>query len=216
MQPGDREPLFHENLGKPIKFLGVFDTVVGPMDDELYRNIYFRDSVVASGVESVVHLMSLHEMRKEFVLQRFHRGSEGNSSALVREIWVPGVHSDIGGGYEENFISNICLLTMSEMLSQYADIALDPSGYRGILQQIQAKIGAYRIVVNKEPSIPNKESRKGDVHKGDELHPLHRYLVDKHIVWKHSTNTEKYYDEYADIGYKIDKKIAKHFEKWID
>nr|WP_281035050.1 DUF2235 domain-containing protein [Mesorhizobium waimense] len=215
---GEKRPVFHQLKANemPIKFMGLFDTVVGPKDNELYLDLKFRDLVPASGVQAIVHLMSMHDMREEFILQRFQLGTNGGiSGQKVREIWVPGVHSDVGGGYEENFVSNVCLLSMSDMLAKYGGVALDRSGYQRVVSQIKAKRRENRIVVNPEPFVPQKKSRSHMVHVGDEFHPLHLYLLKKFVVWKHSSNTERYRDDFENLKYVTDADLRETFRAWI-
>jgi len=95
----------HVPEGKPITFLGLFDTVAGEHDDLLSKRIALRDRDPPKGVEHVVHLLSMHDVRKDFNLLPFDRPRV--SPKTLREIWMPGVHSDVGGGYRDDFIANV-------------------------------------------------------------------------------------------------------------
>jgi uncharacterized short protein YbdD (DUF466 family) len=74
-----------------IKFIGLYDTVVsywGPSDLHL-------DSL--SNAERVVQLAAAEEHRKHFPLTNIvSAGTKG------LQIFLPGAHSDVGGGYNEN------------------------------------------------------------------------------------------------------------------
>lgn len=84
-----------------IKFLGVFDTVESaPFND--------YNVTVLSGTERALHLCAVNECRYFFPLTGFFEDSRdmedtksetGNS--VWKEIFVPGVHADVGGGYLE-------------------------------------------------------------------------------------------------------------------
>lgn len=124
--------VFHSKEHLKIQFLGLFDTVIGAVDDEFCKNMNFRDQHAASLVRNVFHIMSMHDVRKEFELKRFV--PRIRSHVNLREMWMPGVHSDIGGGYEEDFISNVSLLTMAEMLRKYANISLDRGSYDEVVK----------------------------------------------------------------------------------
>lgn len=87
------------NIEFRIRFLGIFDTV-------LSRGVYpFEESDVedfplnVKNAEYVFHITAMDEYRENFSLTRIGTDVDG------MEIALPGVHSDIGGGYRDN-ISN--------------------------------------------------------------------------------------------------------------
>lgn len=82
-----------ESVPLHFRFLGVFDTVesVGLPAHDLSD----MRMMVPKQVERCVHLVSGHELRAAFPLTLV-RGAP----AFYDEIVLPGVHSDIGGGYE--------------------------------------------------------------------------------------------------------------------
>jgi uncharacterized protein (DUF2235 family) len=205
-------PVFHNGHEVKIKFLGTFDTVVGPYDGSLSSNLEFRDEYPASAVENVVHLMSMHDVREIFELKRFNPriGQETN----IREIWMPGVHSDVGGGYVENFLSNISLLTMAEFMRQYGDVALDQVVYNDTVANIRSKIASDLLTVNREQIIGPSSSRQDDINQYDQIHPIHYYLKDRMIFWKGGSDRIKYQDKYKiNIG-KTDKKLVDLLSQW--
>lgn len=84
-----------------IKFLGVFDTV-----ESKPFNTY--DLSLSHHVENAFHICAINESRFFFPLTGFFEGSKAmqdqqseSHSAVWKEIFVPGAHADIGGGYLE-------------------------------------------------------------------------------------------------------------------
>ena len=146
-----------DTKGKLIKFLGVFDTVAGPRDRNIIEYVDLRDLFPASGVQHVVHLLSMHDVRQDFVLKRFE--IRPNGPKVLREIWMPGVHSDVGGGYAEDLISSISLVTMAGMLQKLGGIALDEAAREKVQAGIKTKIRDGRLVINAEPSVRLKLTR---------------------------------------------------------
>jgi hypothetical protein len=57
-------------------------------------------------VEKAVHLVAIDDFRSPF------RPTLFNEDPRVTEIWCPGVHSDIGGGYYHDGLSDIALKVM--------------------------------------------------------------------------------------------------------
>jgi uncharacterized protein (DUF2235 family) len=208
-------PVFHRPAVQPIKLLGVFDTVAGPLDNRIMKNIELRDLYPASGVQHVVHLLSMHEIRQEFSLKRFER-REGRST--IREMWLPGVHSDVGGGYVDNLISNISLLTMADLLQSLGKVALQKDAYKKTRSEVKESILKKRLVVNAEPLVGLKEKR--DIRSDDEIHPLHFYLLGKNVIWKNDQSVVPYENR---IGRSLDefshdnwfKRLDRRFKQWV-
>jgi pimeloyl-ACP methyl ester carboxylesterase len=105
--------MFASKLAHNIKFLGVFDTVAatrGSLDlnPDTYpvSGIVFENGTLGSHIEKAVHLLSLDEKRILFQPTLF------NHDSRVVEIWFAGVHSDIGGSYWFDGLSDITLQYM--------------------------------------------------------------------------------------------------------
>jgi uncharacterized protein (DUF2235 family) len=206
--------ILHVPKDKPISFLGLFDTVVGPADNFLSKNFGLRDLHPASGVKHAVHLMSMHDARQDFGLVRLQRGPI--IPETLREIWVPGVHSDVGGGYQDDMISNVALLTMCEMLETYAEVAIDQSAHEETANRVRAQIKLNRIVVNPEPQVRMRKSRSEMIKTGDEVHPLHWFLINKKIYWKHTSIMELYKDRLNQSEDTSDTRLRNRFATWVD
>lgn len=91
-----------------IRFVGVFDSVaaiVNPVAGDLLahndRNRPVKLYLDSDKVGQAVHLTAAHEHRKNFALNSL-RNRDGSLPTNFREIVLPGVHSDIGGGYGDS------------------------------------------------------------------------------------------------------------------
>jgi hypothetical protein len=92
-----------------IRFVGLYDTVascgIGDNYFEHGTRILKLDHLKHPAVKNVVHLASADEHRANFSLT-----SIASAGGKGKEIFLPGVHSDIGGGYAEhspeNFVIN--------------------------------------------------------------------------------------------------------------
>lgn len=80
-----------------VEMLGVWDTVNSTGEDDL------GEKAVPDNVRHAYHAMSIDEKRKDFELVRWNEGTRGE------EVWFPGVHSDVGGGYKERTLSDVAL-----------------------------------------------------------------------------------------------------------
>lgn len=118
----DHEP----TRGIKVAFLGVFETVeaFGLPVEELRRPIgvlffplKFDNRLCAASVQRASHALAVDEERQTFAPVRFDQSSR--KWQRIRELWFPGVHSDIGGGYPDDHNSVAPLLWMKrEMTDQ--------------------------------------------------------------------------------------------------
>src|SRR6478609_2757905 len=111
---------FHEG-GQPVKirFLGVWDTVgaLGIPEDMALLNLLdklqdhsFHDTMLGTHIQVARHAVALEEMRATFqpTLWSVQAGQD------AKQVWFPGVHSDVGGGYRETGLSDGALAWMVE------------------------------------------------------------------------------------------------------
>jgi hypothetical protein len=156
----------------PIRFLGVWDTVgaLGVHDDlallNLLDNLHdytFHDTKLSASIHTARHAVALDEMRASFqpTLWTAEPGQD------ARQVWFPGVHSDVGGGYRETGLSDGALLWMIQeaqlcgvefrtaMLRQIAPNSLD------VLHDSCS--GAFKLLPTQPRSVPQL-SRSKDIH----------------------------------------------------
>jgi uncharacterized protein (DUF2235 family) len=100
----------------PIRFIGVWDTV-GALGIPLRglrgltrRKHVFHDTEVSKTVQSARHALAIDEHRAPFEPTLWMEKPKPNQT--VEQVWFPGVHSDVGGGYAEPELSDIALQWM--------------------------------------------------------------------------------------------------------
>jgi uncharacterized protein (DUF2235 family) len=81
-----------------VGFVGLFDTVGSFYVPGNSENFDFNLHLSAQSADQVVHLTAFHEIRKNFPLTRIE-GLGGLPVNFIEKA-MPGVHSDVGGGYE--------------------------------------------------------------------------------------------------------------------
>jgi hypothetical protein len=94
-------------------FVGLFDTVSshGTDHDDVSDLGLSLDSNL-SRIDKVVHLVASDEHRKNFSLTSI--ASAGEQKGIT--IFMPGVHSDIGGGYADNYSEDLTLWKTTNIL----------------------------------------------------------------------------------------------------
>ncbi len=140
-----------------IEFIGVWDTVDAyglPIDelaylwDKLIYPIYFPDFILSSKVKKGCHALSVDDERKTFHPVLWDERKEATSNRL-EQVWFPGVHSDVGGGYPEY---TLALITLDWMIN---------------------KVEAKSTDVDKE-GLHLIEQRREEIHKHSDWHgPQH-------------------------------------------
>ncbi|MGR8942366.1 MAG: DUF2235 domain-containing protein [Gammaproteobacteria bacterium] len=157
---------FHQKEGQkdqpaPIHFIGVWDTVgaLGIPDDLEIFNLFdiedkwrFHNTELGDHVKTARHAMALDEIRSSFTVTRWDKKPDKHKTDLL-ELWFPGVHSDVGGGYADSSLSNGALLWMMEESGKVglgfrdgieATIQANPFGtlhnsYKGIFSKLRSR-----------------------------------------------------------------------------
>jgi uncharacterized protein (DUF2235 family) len=114
-----------------IKFIGVWDTV-GALGNPLYmksllsKRNQFHDTDLSTRVDNAYHALAVDEKRKNFEATLWHQQANAGKQVL-EQVWFPGVHSDVGGGYpeSEDGLSDIALQWMLEK-AESCNLNFDP------------------------------------------------------------------------------------------
>ena len=109
--------VLEENGELEIAFLGVFDTVaamngIHRKGEKISSDVVFEHGTVDERVRRAVHILSLDEDRIAFEPTQMNRDTA--EPKRITEIWFPGVHSDIGGGYWHDGLGDVSLRFMIE------------------------------------------------------------------------------------------------------
>lgn len=177
----------------PIHFMGVWDTV-GALGVPLpwYRianmNRYkFHDVKLSSFVKHAYHALAIDEKRSLFSPTLWERSktvleTEDHPQKLEQR-WFAGVHSNVGGGYADCYLSNICLKWL-----------MDKAAEAG-------------LCYNEPPHIKENECDKGELRnsyspfywfwppkwrKIDVKDPLTNQTVDPSVLDRYKDKTRKY------------------------
>jgi hypothetical protein len=118
-----------------IKFLGVFDTVgalgipLGWAGNWFNRGNRFHDTKLGSAIDFAFHAISIDEHRGPFVPALWAE-PDHNNNLCVEQVWFPGVHSDVGGGFkiedgnDIDAISEISLYWMVSRLQAWTKLVI--------------------------------------------------------------------------------------------
>ena len=100
---------------REVSFLGVYDTVaamngVHRRGDAISSDVLFENGALNERVRRAVHLVALDEERVAFTPTLINRDRDRGDRIL--EVWMPGIHSDVGGGYWMDGLADLSLSLM--------------------------------------------------------------------------------------------------------
>lgn len=129
-KPSVRDPAYKSELarrkmtilGVPIKIVGVFDTVgalgvpkVGwltrlGLQSEAMKELRFYDTSLSNCIEFAFQALALDERRFAFQPTLWEKFDD--NPTVLRQVWFPGAHSNVGGGYDDQQMATITLAWM--------------------------------------------------------------------------------------------------------
>jgi uncharacterized protein (DUF2235 family) len=107
---------------REIQFLGVWDTVgaLGVPPWLLFRANFvnrrhqFHDTRLSSIVKHAYHALAVDEQRRTFAPALWEEEADRPFEGIVAQVWFPGVHSDVGGGYADRALGDVSMCWMLE------------------------------------------------------------------------------------------------------
>ena len=166
----------HED-GRPVNdvhFIGVWDTVGAYGIPFVYSNAYnryrfkFHDTALGDHIERAYHALAIDERRGPFKPTLWQEG-KASERQVVEQLWFPGVHSNIGGGYIDHGLSDraflwMCLKARDAGLgfkADYMNLRVNPD-YHGELRN--SRVGFYRLLSVRARAIGKKNAAGEAIH----------------------------------------------------
>lgn len=151
----------HRPQPAEVTFLGVFDTVISlgfrMAADFEERDVptvgpkfeFYVDRMPPQSVERARQALAIDERRWDFRPQVWHGPAAGKQPDSLTQVWFPGVHSNVGGGYPRDALSHTSLIWLLNE-AHVAGLELDCSHLGDTSIDRQNKLydtdsGAYRI-----------------------------------------------------------------------
>lgn len=113
-----------------ISCIGVWDTVgaLGIPVERLKwmnRNKYgFHDTALGAGVQCALHAIAIDEQRGPFAPTLWETPLAGENQ-IIEQVWFPGVHSNIGGSYDDAGLSDLSLDWMIRRVREHTSLAFN-------------------------------------------------------------------------------------------
>jgi Uncharacterized alpha/beta hydrolase domain (DUF2235) len=179
------------HLDASVSFLGLFDTVAGTAWDrlELFSKVRIPKTTLPECVEQCAHILAIDDERPSFEPIVLSGLADQPTTQKLTQIWMPGVHSDIGGSSDGLFLGGLSLLTMLEIFESWCpEVELDTSEIDSIVDELH---DLRKIVITDEgwTRVLGKGQRSIRNGSYDLLHPLYVYLQDQTIFIKNVQRT---------------------------
>ncbi len=158
-----------------IKCIGVWDTVGAlgiPLRGMRYVNklmgLEFHDVKLSSYVDHAYQALAIDEKRAPFVPSIWMQQPHAVNQKL-EQVWFAGVHTNVGGGYEDSGLSGITFMWMKEK-AQGAELAFDEDYVRENIapkwdgELRDSKTGLYKLAPDYHRPIGLCENAAEKVH----------------------------------------------------
>ncbi len=125
-----------------ISCVGVWDTVgaFGVPGTKLCSSTYaFHDTSLGSSIRHAFQALAMDERRGNFQPAIWVRSDQDQ---VLEQVWFPGVHSDIGGGYLQHGFSDASMLWMLGRLNRYALLDLNTRCLKDAIYRNAAEVYA--------------------------------------------------------------------------
>lgn len=197
-----------------IHFMGMWDTVgaygipalgprwLGPVTKRLNRHWQFHDTNLSTRVDGAFHALAIDEQRAAFEPALWNQ-QPGATGQTLKQVWFTGVHTEVGGGYHDTFLSDIALLWIAERAHEYG-LAFVPGAFSADGPAEMTPGDSIRFKVDPQPMTKPHSSRTKMYRI---FKPLYRAIGTAAVEKGHpdgceylSTTAKQYYD--GETGYR--------------
>jgi len=105
------------SLGIPSLGLPIIGNWISGIE---HRKYSFHDTGLLPGVKHAFHALALDERRRHFQPTLWKK-TEETKDADLKQCWFPGVHSNIGGGFDDQEIADMTLAWMMQQLLPFLE-----------------------------------------------------------------------------------------------
>ncbi len=169
----------HHTMWTRVKFLGCFDTVsalgfpIKGISEILDRIPFFQHNFhnykLSKSVEHAYHALAIDDERKTFHPKLWDSTIENYQT--LQQVWFPGMHTDVGGGYKKDDLSHIpflwmCRKAMKHGLRIYNEEKLEITPQADAFMH-NSRSGWWQQIVytQKERSWPNERTDQPIIHE---------------------------------------------------
>jgi uncharacterized protein (DUF2235 family) len=164
-----------------IEFIGLFDSVMGGVEwMSMFNPIRFSNTMLPARCRHGVQILAIDENRTLFKPKPWGGAQEARTAAgcrgpdcYLRQIWMPGVHADVGGTGNAVW-GRASLLAMTFYLDQLTQLRLDPEWLREKEDKLRASIDDGRLFIRPHRGLLARFARRpsDDGARAERRHPI--------------------------------------------
>lgn len=120
-----------------IRLIGVWDTVGNlgiPFAPDTFASqaLAFHSTELSPLIDVGLHALAIDEPRGQFSPTFWTRRKDQPAppGQIIEQVWFPGCHANVGGGYPDSRLSDIALLWMAERAVATTPLDIDLAGLR--------------------------------------------------------------------------------------
>ncbi|SDP03090.1 Uncharacterized alpha/beta hydrolase domain [Pedococcus dokdonensis] len=169
-----------------VRFLGVWDTVksVGWLNWKArFEQARWPFTAKIQNVQTARHAMAIDERRRPFPVYRFDPELVAASKGELREMWFAGVHSDVGGQFEDDHALSDIAFDWMVREAATAGLKVDEAAYKRLMKR------AYDKPVPEDLALGAIHPNSGAwalaggwsnrvIQPGDEIHPSVHHRIE--------------------------------------
>jgi uncharacterized protein (DUF2235 family) len=178
-----------------IKFLGVFDSVVGTYWATLRRfflRLHFETLILDDRIDYAFQLLSIDDNRNPSYSPLLWEKPSHNKHSFD-QVWMPGVHADLGGNSGATFLNTVAFLTMLGVAQKRCNFHFCEWDKNRIDDATKALKENHSVEISSERGElynPNRALLWGKRYIGDskyksqQLHPITKLLLNKPVLMR--------------------------------
>ena len=154
-------------LGVEIEFIGLFDSVMGGVEWlSLFNPVRFRNAAMPARCKNGIHILAIDENRMFFKPKPWKGAQPGRNASgdkcpdrYLRQIWMPGVHSDVGGTSNPVW-GRAALLAMTFYLDRLTSLRLDSDWLREKERNLRISVDEERLFISPHRGLFSRHVRR--------------------------------------------------------
>lgn len=208
----EERPSYVDLVEVDVEFVGIFDSVMGGIRRmKMFNPINFPHDRLSGRCANGIHILAIDEDRRFFQNRSWEKHDREQKSGTMKQIWMPGVHSDIGGTASE-FWGRASFLAMTRYVDTLTDLQLDRSWLSRKERNFRADLRgkAYKVRQHRPPPfLRNQRRPDGSFGANEFIHPVvdliddsFRYNGKQRYAWKETQFSPVFTGITVDLGLK--------------
>ncbi|KAK4198184.1 hypothetical protein QBC40DRAFT_331910 [Triangularia verruculosa] len=118
----------------------------------------FYDTILTDRIEYAFHALALDEHRPAFSPTVWERTIDSLYVTDLRQVWFPGNHVNVGGGWKDAGISDMSLAWMMDQLAS-TGVEFDEAAIMRLFDELEH---SYRDMAEKDPMFPHARTKSSE------------------------------------------------------